>query len=228
VYEERPTALAGAVAWTRSGVAGEAVLVLPDGCMDLLWLDDHLVVAGADQQAYEAAADHPAVVSGVRIVPGTAPALLATPAHVLRDQRVRLDDLWAGSVVRRLEDAVASSGPDPRRGLEAVATALAATADPVAPVVAAVVAGLRAGRPVAVVADEVGLSSRQLQRRALDAFGYGPKVLARVLRLQRALTGARTGIPFAQVAATTGYADQAHLAREVRVLTGTTLGRLVG
>jgi AraC-type DNA-binding domain-containing proteins len=73
----------------------------------------------------------------------------------------------------------------------------------------------------------VGLSPRQLHRRSLDAFGYGPKTLARVLRLNRALTLARAGVELADVAATTGYADQAHFARDVRELTGTTARALL-
>ncbi|MFD8985382.1 helix-turn-helix domain-containing protein, partial [Streptomyces sp. NPDC059564] len=51
-----------------------------------------------------------------------------------------------------------------------------------------------------------------------------PRTLGRVLRLQRALALARRGLPQAEVAHTAGYADQAHLAREVRALAGTTLG----
>ncbi|MFD9260612.1 helix-turn-helix domain-containing protein, partial [Streptomyces sp. NPDC059538] len=65
---------------------------------------------------------------------------------------------------------------------------------------------------------------RQLHRRSLDAFGYGPRTLGRILRLRRALALARAGMPFAEVACVAGYADQAHLAREVRALAGTALG----
>jgi AraC-like DNA-binding protein len=67
-----------------------------------------------------------------------------------------------------------------------------------------------------------------LHRRSLTAFGYGPKTLARILRLQRALALARKGVPFAETAARAGYADQAHLARDVRELAGMPLGQLVG
>ncbi|OMI40139.1 AraC family transcription regulator [Streptomyces sparsogenes DSM 40356] len=66
-----------------------------------------------------------------------------------------------------------------------------------------------------------------MHRRSLAAFGYGPKTLARVLRLNRALDAARAGTAFAEVAALAGYADQAHLAREVKALTGVPLGRLL-
>ncbi|NED34808.1 helix-turn-helix domain-containing protein, partial [Streptomyces sp. SID8499] len=70
--------------------------------------------------------------------------------------------------------------------------------------------------------------ARTLHRRALAAFGYGPKTLARVLRLQRALRLARAGVPYAACAARAGYADQAHLARDVKELAGRPLGRLLG
>jgi AraC-like DNA-binding protein len=62
-----------------------------------------------------------------------------------------------------------------------------------------------------------------LHRISLAAFGYGPKTLARVLRLQRALRLARAGVPFAETAVRAGFADQAHLARDVKDLTGVPL-----
>uniref|UniRef100_UPI001C84EF4B helix-turn-helix domain-containing protein n=1 Tax=Streptomyces beigongshangae TaxID=2841597 RepID=UPI001C84EF4B len=111
--------------------------------------------------------------------------------------------------------------------LEAVALRRAAGATPPDRRLAAVVTALAAGRTVASTADAVGWSERQLHRRALAAFGYGPKTLARVLRLQRALSLARAGTPAAKTAAATGYADQAHLTREVRALTGSPLGALL-
>ncbi|CAG6399478.1 hypothetical protein SCOCK_910011 [Actinacidiphila cocklensis] len=48
-----------------------------------------------------------------------------------------------------------------------------------------------------------------------------------MLRLQRALAMARTGTPFARVAADAGYADQPHLSREVRSLAGIPLRELL-
>jgi AraC-like DNA-binding protein len=82
-----------------------------------------------------------------------------------------------------------------------------------------VVRALDAGRGVAEIALRLGLSERQLHRRSLAAFGYGAKTLGRIRRLQRALAVpvSATG---AAAAAAAGYADQAHLAREVRELAG--------
>jgi AraC-like DNA-binding protein len=51
--------------------------------------------------------------------------------------------------------------------------------------------------------------------------------LTRILRMQRAVVLARRGTPFAEVSATAGYADQAHLARDVKALAGVPLGRLL-
>nr|WP_203614244.1 helix-turn-helix domain-containing protein [Streptomyces sp. SID13726] len=196
---------------------------MPDGCMDLLWNDGRLLVAGPDTRAY-VAPGAPGVWAGVRLYPGSAPALLGVPAHELRDLRVELADLWPASEVRRLQGRVAGAA-DPVVALEEIALERAAPPDPA---LRALVAALDAGRPVAVAADELGLGARQLHRRSLVAFGYGPKTLARILRLRRALALARAGVPYGETAARCGYADQAHLARDVKELAGLPLGRLLG
>ncbi|MFC9846681.1 helix-turn-helix domain-containing protein [Streptomyces sp. NPDC060223] len=226
MYAERASRLSGAVVWTNTPSTPGARPVLPDGCMDLLWTQGRLLVAGPDTRAY-VPEGVPGCWAGVRFYPGTAPAFLGVPAHELRDQRVELADIWPASEVRRLTARV-DSAADPVSVLEEVALERAADAEPSDPLLREVVSGLDAGRPVAVVADELGLGARQLHRRSLAAFGYGPKTLARVLRLQRALALARDGVPFAETAVRAGFADQAHLARDVRELAGAPLGELVG
>lgn len=225
VYAERPSRLAGAVVWRRALSGPAARPVLPDGCMDLLWTDGRLLVAGPDTRAYHGAGG-PARWAGVRFFPGTAPALLGVPADELRDRRVDLADLWPAAAVRRLTARV-DAAPEPAAALEEVALARAADAGPPDPLIRRLVAALDAGRSVAATADALGLGPRQVHRRSLAAFGYGPKTLARVLRLRRALALAHGGVPFAEVAARAGFADQAHLAREVRELAGMPLGELV-
>jgi AraC-like DNA-binding protein len=76
--------------------------------------------------------------------------------------------------------------------------------------------------------DEFGWSERTLRRRCLDAFGYGPKTLERILRFQYFLRLlARDRTPLSVLAIEAGYADQAHLAREVRRLSGQSPGKLM-
>ncbi|WP_189813860.1 helix-turn-helix domain-containing protein [Streptomyces olivaceoviridis] len=225
MYVERVSRLAGAVVWRNSPVGVAARPVLPDGCMDLLWSEGRLLVAGPDTRPY--LPEGPARSwAGIRFFPGTAPALLGVPAHELRDLRVELADLWPAASVRRLRDRVAAA-PDPASALEDIALDRAAEAGAPDPLLRRVVECLDEGRTVAATAAALGLGERRLHRRCLTAFGYGPKTLARVLRLQRALALARSGTPYAETAVRAGYADQPHLAREVRELAGMPLGELL-
>ncbi|MFF2501800.1 helix-turn-helix domain-containing protein [Streptomyces sp. NPDC058067] len=234
MYLERAArGVAGAVLWTRTVTPGgdgsravpDAVPdVLPDGCMDLLWTEGRLFVAGPDTHGHRSDTAGATRFAGIRFFPGTAPAVLGVPAHELRDRRVDLADLWPPDRVRRLTERV-DAARDPAAALETVA--LEQGAAPPDPVVAHIVASLGAGRTVAETAESAGLGARRLHRRSLAVFGYGPKTLARVLRLQRALALARAGVPLAETAARAGFADQAHLARDVRELAGLPLTRLV-
>ena len=208
-----------ACVWSRSGSG--TVRVLPDGCVDLIArADGSVVVAGPDTGPHLSAIQPQAPVVGVRLRPGAASAVLGVPLHALRDQRPALADLW-GEDGRRLEEALASGGPAQAWHLvAAVAARRDAPPDPL------VTAGARhltrfPRLRVAELAHELGLSERQLLRRFDDAVGYGPKVLARVLRLQRLLAlPPEAGL--AEAALEAGYADQAHMSAEVRKLTGLT------
>ncbi|MER6103154.1 AraC family transcriptional regulator [Streptomyces sp. NPDC001832] len=221
-YEEWASRFDGATVWTLSVSGGSVHPVLPDGCMDLLWIGGRLIVAGPDTHAETPDVGAGGQYTGIRFAPGTAPALLGLPAHELRDRRVDLAHLWPGARVRVLEERLAEA-PDPAAALETIALRRAADTAPPDPVMRSVAAQLGDGRSVADTAQTVGLGARQLHRRSLAAFGYGPKMLARVLRLQRALTLARSGTPYAEAAVEAGCTDQAHLARELRDLAGTTL-----
>ena len=225
MYREWTSQLAGAVGWQRTVPAAQTYRVLPDGCMDLIWANGRLFVAGPDTAAQVVTAAPGDSYIGLRFPPGTGPAVVGVPASELRDQRVPLADLWRSADVRRLTDWL-SQAPDVAAALEAVAAGrLGPTATP-EPAIAEIAARLGAGATVAATAATVGLSERQLHRRCLAAFGYGPKTLARIMRMNRALAMARAGTPLAIVAATAGYADQAHLAREVREFAGVPLGAL--
>ncbi|WP_406441968.1 helix-turn-helix transcriptional regulator [Streptomyces sp. NBC_00631] len=223
MYTERVSRLTGAVVWVNKPDAGGTGRVLPDGCMDLLWHEGRLLVAGPDTRAY-VTEGVPGVWVGLRFYPGTAPALLGVPAYALLDQRVELGDLWPAADVRRLRDRVGGA-VDPAAALEEIALERALPPDPS---LRRLVEALDAGRPVAAAADELGLGARQLHRRCRAAFGYGPKTLARVLRMRRALALARAGVPLAETAVRAGYADQPHLSREVRELAGLPLTGLLG
>ena len=232
MYAERAPApdLAGHLrcSWTR--LTGGSGSVLPDGCLDLMWIGGELIVAGPDTVATHAELSAGVEIAAVRFRPGVAPAVLGLPASELRDQRVPLTELWPdapalGHRVGAAADRVAVLEDAVRRRL--------AYAPPVDQVAVAVGRRLarRTGGPgvVAELARWAGLSERQLHRRCVTAFGYGPKTLDRILRLQRflALGRAEPTAGLARLAADAGYTDQAHLGHDCRALADATPAELI-
>jgi AraC-like DNA-binding protein len=215
-YAERVVA-PGIEVWHSTGPAGPQ-RILPDGCLDLILTGDELLVAGPDTRARVHHSAEPQPATGVRLHAGRGPVLLGVPAHELRDRTLPLEDVWGSGRARRLTEQVAER-PGPTLERWATAGKAGETFDGFGARVRALLDG---GRSVAEVSDELGWSTRQLHRRLLPVFGYGPQHLGRVLRLVRAVGLADAGAPWAEVAQRAGYADQAHLARDVRALTGVT------
>ena len=221
MYTERPAAgLPQVIAWRARKLPGDRrSRVLPDGCMDLIWHEGEVFVAGPDTAAQTYPDRVPGRTFGLRFAAGTGPQVVGVPADELTDRQVPLDQVWSPAEVRRIAE---SSAPG-----DALREAALARWRPPDPALVEVAVRARAGWPVDAIAGRLGLSPRHLQRRVRTAFGYGPKTLTRILRLQRALALARDGTPFASVAVLAGYADQAHLSRDVRALAGTPLRELV-
>ncbi|WP_043635066.1 DUF6597 domain-containing transcriptional factor [Nonomuraea candida] len=233
MYEERPPSpdLADRIAcgWHRTSGTTFTQLVVPDACVDLIWGPSGLFVAGPDTGPMPTSVGAGDTLVGVRFRPGAAGDLFGLPLKELRDRRVPLTELPAlRALVSDLTDRPALTGVEARlRALQsAVRRRLAGGAgpDPVAPAIAA---ALGRGRTVAEVAWDLGYSERQLQRRSVASFGYAPKTLQRIVRFQHALRLARAGVPQAEVAVVAGYTDQAHLAHDVKRLSGVPLSSLV-
>jgi methylphosphotriester-DNA--protein-cysteine methyltransferase len=205
--------------WENESAEDRVQRVVPDGCVDLIWVPEReLVIAGADTGPR--LVDLPAASRscGIRLRPGAAGALLGMPASELRDRQVAAALVW-GDQAARIEEAVARAEPEQRLQLLADAVARRGIApDPLAVEAARRLADNTAR--VAAVAAELGIGERRLHRRMLAAVGYGPKVLARVARLRRLV--ALPDEPLAARALDAGYASQAHMTDEVRRLTGMT------
>ncbi|NVI88213.1 AraC family transcriptional regulator [Actinomadura sp. BRA 177] len=91
--------------------------------------------------------------------------------------------------------------------------------------------GLLDGGPGVTVADiaaDVGWSRKHLTHRFREQVGLPPKVMARVLRFERAVALLSGGTGLAEAAFACGYYDQAHLNREFRALSGCTPTELIG
>ena len=198
--------------------APDGTPIMPDGCLDLMWDGTRLLVAGPDTTARRHRSPAGTTYVALRFSGGLGPTVLGVPTDELRDRTLDLEQLWPARRARELTERVEL---DPVAALEAwvVEGAARCDMDPFGP---RVLAMAKAGRPVAEIAERLCLSTRQLHRRCLPAFGYGPKHLARVMRFGPALEAIRGGAPLAHVAAACGYADQSHLSREVHALAGTT------
>ncbi|TDD40013.1 helix-turn-helix domain-containing protein [Actinomadura sp. KC06] len=81
---------------------------------------------------------------------------------------------------------------------------------------------------VADIAADVGWSRKHLTHRFREQAGLPPKVMARVIRFQRAVGLLTGGAALADAAFACGYYDQAHLNREFRALSGCTPRELIG
>ncbi|MCR6490057.1 helix-turn-helix domain-containing protein [Amycolatopsis sp. OK19-0408] len=190
-----------------------------------------------------------AVASRLPEVPAPDPAVAALLAGLeagaprVSDAAAMLTRLGAGGAgagrcarAEQIVDATAQLRADPAR----IAAALARTgadpaliaelrgADPA--LIAAALARPNPSRPAADVAAEraedparpFAVSERRLRRRFVQAVGYGPATYLRVSRFQRAVALASRSPGLAALAAAAGYADQAHLSRDCRALTGLT------
>jgi transcriptional regulator GlxA family with amidase domain len=148
--------------------------------------------------------------------------VLGVPAHHLLDRATPLGDIWTARP--------AAIGPQASIAakLAAAQAALVARLVDRAPPDRAIAAATRwlACHPTGRVEDLarwLDWSERRLHRRFTAEVGYGPKTFQRVVRLQRvlALAGRSHGRePLAGLAAAAGYADQAHMSRELRALAG--------
>jgi len=218
-----PTGLAFVVAclWENHGIREQEQRVIPDGCVDLVWLNGELLVVGADTGPVMFAptgAGEP--VSGIRLRPGAAGAVLGIAASEVRDARVPATAVWPGFAAA-LSEALA----DPATRLDLLARTVLQRKGELDGLVAAAARRLAApSARIGSVAADLGVSERHLHRRTVAAIGYGPKTLGRVARLRLLITLCERSpaLPLAQRAAAAGYASQAHMSDDVRRLTGLT------
>jgi AraC-like DNA-binding protein len=195
--------------------------VLPDGCTDLIWQSGiGAFVAGPDTGPAPSPRPPGTVFVGARFRPGAGGAALGVPLSELLDQRVDAADLPAVPA-GRLPGSLTPA--DAMRRVAGIASRLVVERPPDRLVLEAARLLGRPGAQAELVAAQLGISERQLRRRCQAAVGYGPQMLARILRFRRFLSRIDAGAAdLARLAAEAGYADQAHLTRESTRLAGLT------
>ncbi len=244
-YVEMPSspALAGLVAtywgFTIHTLPHPAFIhrVWPDGCATLAICSVEgqapvAVIVGASSMATEVPVHAGEQYWGIRFRPEAGGPCCGRTAVELRDRRVDAVEVFGDALsplVERLSDF--RDADDAPRVAEVFDAWLLANISPSLPVDALVrdavdriIANDGTGT-IAAVADGLGVTTRHLQRRFRTATGMTPKQYASIRRARAALK--RIAMPepgaaargLSDLAAASGYADQAHLTREVSRLT---------
>jgi AraC-like DNA-binding protein len=196
--------------------------VLPDACIDIVLINNEPpMVFGPWTISFVARLAVGTIITGARLHPGRASDLLGMPASELLNQAIPIAAVNGAMQSIRLEKVIEQQNAAARRS--ALAQVLLASVESSAPFDRSVLAGIQwlsrhpHGR-IEQLSRWIGISQRQLHRRFSAAIGYGPKMFQSVLRFQRLLKTAReTGVEqsLADLAASAGYADQAHMTRDV-------------
>lgn len=212
------------------------VVVMPDGTIDLQWIDGHFRIAGPDRDPQTEMIPAGTAVIGFRFQPGAAASWLGIPAIELLGQRVAIETALGRK--GRLLGANIRRQPDLAQLVASIEDNIADHAhhDTADHTMRAAFRLIEAGPPVDAplipwLGRALAMSERTLRRRFDESFGYGPKTLDRILRYKRFQRLSRnSAVSTAVLATEAGYADQAHLVRESRRLTGSTpaqLGRIL-
>jgi AraC-like DNA-binding protein len=181
---------------------------------------------GANARPFKVRVRGPFFIVGVALRPSGWRALSDRPASDFADRMVRLADVWGEDAEARFADVAKLTDDD---AIVAVCEA-AITAQLKAPqrVNRAMqhlesVARLDSATRVEDVADELGISSRQLERLSTAHFGHTPKTVmrrSRFLDMAAAMRG--LGDPDDDYLAALRYFDQSHRTREFKHFIGMT------
>jgi len=171
---------------------------------------------------------------GLVLPPDTAARLMGMSTGALVDATLPWAELAGAAEAARLDDALHQAGDDSARlaalqaslrrvlgrGPERVQRTRAEALQRLC---------LAVGRQGAQATTTLGLGTRQLERRCQALLGLTPKQMQRITRLHSLLSEAlpRQRLPDADTALAAGYYDQSHLARDVRLLTGTSFRDLL-
>jgi AraC-like DNA-binding protein len=244
--ESPHSALAGAVLryFVLEGEAGPLThRIVPDGCVDLLFnLGDGRGIRDGNVEPEACAVGvvtGPVVVSrperspalGVVLSPAAARSFLDVPVESLNDRVVDLRELWGREAepllqgLRGARDFAASV-----RYLDAFLVAKLSRSHPPDPVVLSALRLIKARRgaiPIHELHRELSVPERRLERLFRQCTGLSPKRMCRVAQIDAArMRLVRAPVPdWPALASELGFADQAHMIREFRKLTGQTPAR---
>lgn len=203
--------------------------IVPDASMHVILVipaalrrgEARAIVVGARSSFTDIDVSGRQLTLGVRFRPGALSAVARDHASSFTDRAFPAEDVL-GCAWRSAGERVL--GRDPHEALLALLDLLRATtrgrvhAD-------RTVAALTRASSVAEAAETVAMPLRTFHARVRETIGLSPKRLMRILRLHRVLETFRASRGWAAAAASTGFADQPHLVRELHALLGETPGQ---
>ncbi len=205
-----------------------AQVVLPDGCADIIWVGANQPIAvGPATCSFTEMLPAGCSIVGARFRMGACRSFLKIPATELHNRQINLSELL-DRAIEGVTDKIHAAATTAEK-IAAVETGLLQRLPRVLVpdhMVQAAIAQMRKAPATRVrdLSKTIGICERQLLRRFSDAVGYGPKMFARIMRLQQfralAVESTRQSISLVSLASDLGYADQAHMTREVSVLSG--------
>jgi AraC-like DNA-binding protein len=216
--------------WEQSQAEAADYLVLPDGCVDILFsrsgaeptglaavglMTAPMRVPGAPARSF----------FGVRFRPGMASSFIPG-AELLIDEIRPLAEL-AGNAARRMFERLAEANT-----LEEMGELMDPSLRPLDPpdIAARLLGQLEsADGSLDQVIVHSGLSVRHFRRLCLERAGVSPKYLSRILRFRKAVQKMPVAAQpsWADFAVACGYYDQAHFIREFQEFAGCTPGRFL-
>lgn len=216
--------------------------IVPDGCVELIFnLGDRFInaetgelqprdlLAGQMTRPVTALPTGNVELIGVRFHTGRAGAALRTPMWELQDQLVSASAVIGGldRVTDRLREV------DESERLDHLARILADRLEPTGAMshvdhALSLIDASRGTVSIERVARAVGITRRHLERQFREYVGLRAKHVSRITRIHAALDLLQQQplMSGAEIAATCGYSDQAHLIRECQALAGQTPQRL--
>ena len=162
-------------------------------------------------------------ICGVQFTPGGMSAFHPLPAASFTDALVDAEHVWGKPVLDLRRELQCAQEPADR--LELIERFLhyrlrSEIGDDA--VLRTALKLLEDGAPVQAVRDRLGLSSRALHSLFDQRVGVRPKAYARLARIGKTIGDLSDRHSWSDLAANAGFADQAHLVREFRALTGRT------
>lgn len=244
LYGERRSRSPGLEAVWSLRVLGASIeplpyIVLPDGCLDLVFharrevdgrIESAALMVVAPAERVDTVLVRPGdLFTGLRFSPGWGAMCLGVPAVELAGDMRQAQEVSAELKTLGEHLALTRSTAHAAWLLARAGRHWALSRSPTLRAMAAL-QSLKSGcgqQPLPPAARSRGMSARTLRREIGECVGIAPKSLARIFRFRRALHLQREGtLSLALLAHEAGFSDQAHMTREFRALGGFTPSRL--